>query len=361
MNLRRNTIRSLMLVVVIVSFNLAVARALEPWRLAGVGPISLAIEVGLFCLIRARGRPRKYAFWAGFEAGSVFGLWSFLYVRVPDSIVGSVWDAYAATVNEFLRVNYGLPVLDRSPFDPVLLAAIVVFAFLPQLLMGLGAGGLALSFTWSRRSRAWTIALFAMVAFLIVHLAGWIAAWNALPAQPPWLIFGLTPGGLMLEFGLLALIGRWKRPERRVFWLGFVAGRSLVLWSYFRAMTVTQIPVTQYLRYGPSGPWYARPSPESPLWTLWTNYTALASYLLGRPPQGTFIVAWTNNTNDALAYSLIIFLPQLLFALAVGFLWLRVAIMTHRCAGKRSTDDQVADAAQSPSLRECKADPHPVV
>jgi hypothetical protein len=201
------------------------------------------------------------------------------------------------------------------------------------LLMGLGAGGVALSFTWSKRSRAWTIALFAIVAFLIVHLAGWLAAWNALPAQPPWLIFGLTPGGLMLEFGLLALIRQWNRPQTRAFCLGFVAGGSLVLWSYVRAMTVTQIPVTQYLRYGPSGPWYARPIPESPLWTLWTDYTAFASYLLGRPPQGTFIVAWTNNTNDALAYSLIIFLPQLVFAVTGALLGLRAQVVIRMVIG----------------------------
>jgi hypothetical protein len=165
MNLRRNTIASLMLVVVIVALNVAAARAIyrfEPWRLAGAGPITLAIQAGLFFLIRARGRPRQYAFWAGFEVGSVLGLWSFLYVRVPDSTVGSVWDAYAAAINEFLRVNYALPVLNRGPFDPIFLTVVAVFAFLPQLLMGLGAGGLALSFTWARQSRATTIARFAM-------------------------------------------------------------------------------------------------------------------------------------------------------------------------------------------------------
>ena len=346
MNLRRNTIAALMLVVIIVALNLAAARAIymfEPWRLAGVGPISLAIQAGLFYLIRSRGRPRQYAFWAGFEAGSILGLWSFLYVLVPDSIVGSIWDAYAAVIDEFLRVNFGLPVLNRNPLDPVFLAAVAVFAFLPQVLMGLGAGGLALSFTWSRRSRALTIALFALFA----HLAGWLAAWNALPAQPPWLIFGLTPGGLMLEFGVLALILRWNRPEWRAFWLGFVAVGSLVVWSYFQAMTVTQLPITEYLRYGPSGPWYARPIAGSPLWTLWTNYTALASYLLGRLPHGTFIVAWTNSPNDALAYSLIVFLPQSIFAVAGGLLWLQVATITQRRA-RSAANDQVADGAQRP-------------
>ena len=48
-----------------------------------------------------------------------------------------VWDGYAAGINEFLRINYGLPVLDRGPFDPILLTAIAVFAFLPQLPHGL--------------------------------------------------------------------------------------------------------------------------------------------------------------------------------------------------------------------------------
>ena len=61
MKLRRNTIGSLMLVVVIVALNLACRACdylVEPWRLAGVGPIALAIEAGAVLLdSRSRAAP----------------------------------------------------------------------------------------------------------------------------------------------------------------------------------------------------------------------------------------------------------------------------------------------------------------
>ena len=91
----RNSIVSLMYVVGIVALNLTLGRFIfegEPWRLAGLAPIAVMIQLGLFCLIRARGRVRRYAFWAGFEAGGLLGFWSFLYTRVPESWVGSLWD-----------------------------------------------------------------------------------------------------------------------------------------------------------------------------------------------------------------------------------------------------------------------------
>ncbi len=68
----RNSIVSLMYVVGIVALNLTLGRLIfegEPWRLAGLAPIAVMIQLGLFFLIRARGRVRRYAFWAGFEAG----------------------------------------------------------------------------------------------------------------------------------------------------------------------------------------------------------------------------------------------------------------------------------------------------
>ena len=58
----RTSIVSLMLVVGIVALNLALGRTIflaEPWRLAGIAPIGVIIQVGLFFLIRARGRPRQ--------------------------------------------------------------------------------------------------------------------------------------------------------------------------------------------------------------------------------------------------------------------------------------------------------------
>ena len=183
MNPRRNSIARLMWIVGIVALNLAVGRSIflsEPWRLAGIGPIAVAIELGLVCLIRARGRPRRYAFWTGFEAGSLLGLWSFVCVRVPESRVGALWDEYGAFIDGQLLAAYGLSVLDRGPLDPVFLSMIAVFAFLPQLLLGIAGGFLGLSLAWSRRSRVLTFTLFAIAAFLVLHVAAWLAAWNAL-------------------------------------------------------------------------------------------------------------------------------------------------------------------------------------
>jgi hypothetical protein len=323
MKLPRSSIVMLMCVVGIVALNLAVGRVIYqdvPWKLAGIGLIGVVLQVGFFCLICSQGRPRLYAFWAGVEFGGVVGLWSFLHARVPDSWVGSLWEEYAEFIDVLLSAHFGLSVLDRGPEDPVLLATVAIFAFLPQLLMTLGGGLLGLSLAWSARARASVFTLFAIVGILVLNLAVWLAAWNALPAQPPWLPFGVTPGGLLLQLGLFGLIRSWSRTRSRAFWVGFVAVGSLVFWSYLRAMIFTHIQTARYFMYWPNGPWYARPTSEAPLWTLWIDYTALASYLLGRPPYGTYIVAWTNNPIDSLAYALIVLLPHWLAALGGGVL-----------------------------------------
>ena len=134
--------------------------------------------------------------------GGLLGLSSFLYARVAESRVGSLWDNYGEFIDGCLRSYYGISVLNRGPLDPVLLLTVAVFAFLPQLLMAVAGGLLGLSVGWSAWSRALTFKLFAMIGILVLNLAAWITAWNALPAQPPWLPFGVTPGGLLLQLGL---------------------------------------------------------------------------------------------------------------------------------------------------------------
>ena len=89
---RRVTIASWMYLVAIVALDLAVAHAVylfEAWRFAGIAPIAIALELGLFFLIRSRGRLRPYAFWAGFEIGGLLGIASFLFANVPDSRLGA--------------------------------------------------------------------------------------------------------------------------------------------------------------------------------------------------------------------------------------------------------------------------------
>ncbi len=166
MNQRRTTIASLMKLVAIVALNLCIGQMIfwyEPWRLAGIGPIAVAIQVGLFFLLRSRGRPRPYAFWVGFEMGGLLGLSSFLYLRVPDSVVGAIWDDYAEFIDDLLSVHLGLSVLNRGPFDPTLLIAVAVFASLPQMLMAIAGGSTGLFLGWSRQSR--------MLAFKVVAIA----------------------------------------------------------------------------------------------------------------------------------------------------------------------------------------------
>jgi hypothetical protein len=157
MSPRRKSIASLMKLVAIVALNLGIGRMIflsEPWRLAGIAPIAMAIQFGLFFLARSSGRPRRYAYWLGFETGGLLGICSFMYARVPDSAVGALWEEYTVFINDLLRVHLGLSIFDRNPFDPALLIVVAVFGSLPQMLMAIAGGLLGLCLGWSMRSRA---------------------------------------------------------------------------------------------------------------------------------------------------------------------------------------------------------------
>ena len=317
----RCSILDLMRLAIVVALNMEIAQWLfrgEPWRLAGGCLTVVAIQVALLLMIRARGRPRHYAFWAGFELGILLGLCSFLRVRVPESWVGDCWDVYATWIDGLLTSHFGLSALKRPQLDPVFLTIVAVFAFIPQAPMGLCCGLLALSLAWSSHCRAITIKLLASSATLIVNLAAWFAVWYAIPAQPPGGIIGVSSGGLVMNWGFVRLIQSWRRPQSRAFWCGFVTLGSVVLASYLRGVAFAGIPLARYFTNWPKGPWYARPVTDLPLWTLWTDYTAVASYGLGIPAQGIPIVAWTGRVADTLAYALIILVPHMLFALGGG-------------------------------------------
>ncbi len=330
MSLPRSSIARLMCAVGIIGLNLAVGRVIyrfTPWRLAGVVLIGVVLQVGLYRLIRSRGRRRDYTFWAGLELGGLVGVTSFLYARVPNSWVGSLWDAYAVFIDDHFRTHFGSSVLNRGPEDPALLVVVAVFAFLPQLLMALVGGSLGLSLGSSPRSRHSVYTLFAIVGILVFDAA----AFSTLPAQPPWLYAGVAPGGLLLQLGLYGAIRSWGRPRPRAFWVGFAAVASIVFWSYLSAMTLTPTPVAWNLAFWPDGPSYARPITAAPLWALWINYTSLASYALGRPAYGTFLVVWNHNSTDSLVYSLIVLLPHLLAALVGGILALLITRLADTC------------------------------
>jgi hypothetical protein len=320
---RQTSLLALLGVVGIVALDLAFARVFvpyEPWRVAGVAMIGLLIQVGLVFLFRARGMRRRYAFWAGFEVGALVGFSSFFYVRVPGSTIGNLWGVYGEFIDGCLSHYFGISALNRGALDPVLLWIVAVFAFLPQLCMAVTGGVLALSVGSSARARAQTIRLFAITGTLVMNVIAWLAAWNALPAQPPWLPFGITPGGLLLELGTYGLVRTWGRPNARTFWLIFLAVDSLVLWSYLDAMVFHHVQTAWYFHCWTDGPLYATPIRSAPLWTVWIDYTFMASYILGRPPHGTYIVAWPNHLLDNVSYTFIILVPHLLAATVGGAL-----------------------------------------
>ena len=75
---------------------------------------------------------------------------------------------------------------------------------------------------------------------------------------------------------------------------------------------------------------------------LWTDYTALASYWLGRPPYGTSIIFWTHDLSGSLIYTVIVIVPHLLAALGGGMLGMFVTWL----AGLRAARGQCGDRGQ---------------
>ena len=233
--------------------------------------------------------------------------------HVPESSVGYLWERYGEFIDGCLHDYCGIAFLSRGYLDPAFLTLVAVFAFLPQLLMAVCGGLVSLSVAWSPRSRDLTFMLVALIGLPLFNVAAWLSIWNALPPQPPWLPFGVTPGGLLLQLGLYNLCRRWNRPSvARSSGSGSWWSVRLVFWSYLHAMVFNHIQTARYLTYWPGGPIYARPIPDAPLWALWIDYSVLASYALGRPPHGTYIVAWTQNPADSLIYSAIVLMPQCL-------------------------------------------------
>ena len=157
-----------------------------------------------------------------------------------------------------------------------------------------------------------------VVGILVVNGALWATAWSVVPAQPPWLPVGITPGGLLLQLGLYGLIRTWRSPQSRAFWVGFVAVGSLVYGSYLSATVFTNVQAALALWHGRSDPSHAGPLPAVLLWRLWNDYVTLASHSLGRPAHGTFLVVWSGKPIDSLIYALIVLVPHLLAAMVAG-------------------------------------------
>ena len=166
---RRSAVARLMAWVAVVAANLAAARALPEDEnralLAGVAPMGLALQAGLFLAIRRRGRLR--AFWLGFVACALGSLATFAFatIRVPQVkyrsqpggrlliFSGPPWNGYHHlafdSLNDWLM---GLGV--RQGTDRLFVAEVVIYS-LPQLLIGLAGGvaGLLLRWAWLRSIR----------------------------------------------------------------------------------------------------------------------------------------------------------------------------------------------------------------
>ncbi len=173
MEIPRVSIGKLMVVVVLIALNLAAGRAVYsfgPWLLAGFVPTVLVLQFGVFRLIRNRGRAR--VFWAGFVAGGVLAVgslaWSFLFrtsVNIGINVTTGqkitittpgfpaadrVWSAWVVYLTFVENCVESLPmaedILGRE--DSATAIAFAVVVVLPQLLIAVSGGLLALVVTW---------------------------------------------------------------------------------------------------------------------------------------------------------------------------------------------------------------------
>jgi hypothetical protein len=81
-----------------------------------------------------------------------------------------------------------------------------------------------------RRPRFSIGRLMIVVGLIALNLsAGW-----ALLAIEPWLLIGVAPAGLELQWAAFRMIG--SRGRARAFWAGFLAAGTLAAWSLVGAM-----------------------------------------------------------------------------------------------------------------------------
>lgn len=153
----RFSIARLMVVVGVVAFNFAAVQfwshSSSPSLLTGRFLTSLALQAGLFCLIRSRGT-RFFSFWAGFE---VFGLAAAIttiymdFFTAEDSLLFRQWDEYLFSAYNFIE---RLCTLIKDPYYQSRAKTILLLqngsftsdflyefiSFLPQFLVALVGG-----------------------------------------------------------------------------------------------------------------------------------------------------------------------------------------------------------------------------
>jgi hypothetical protein len=326
MKLPQVSLIALMVFIGVVAVELAAAQTIfdaTPWMLAGVSLIVIAVQVCLLLLIRYWNRSWPRAFWAGFIVGGLLGLWSFLHVRVPESAQGLLWEAYATRVDLLLLEYFNVSLLRRNPYDPVFLFLVAIFAFLPQLLMAAVGGVVGLLIVLLARHRTAALTLMTIAAIVAANLA---AVW-AIPGDRPWLLAADAPGGVLLQLGLFGLVR--ARGGARWFWAGIVAASVLVFGSYLWAMMTTNFHSVQIMTDQNARRLFVKPVHGASKWALWMDHTALASYGLVPSPSGAYTVAWSDGKGSALAYVLVVLLPQVLIIVAGGVVgWLAAGVFS---------------------------------
>jgi hypothetical protein len=138
----RTSIAALMTVVAVVALNIGIARALFatlPSLIAGVAPIAALLQIGVYLLIRRRGRAR--AFWSGFVACGTAALatllWAFAF---RGSSMSALWSFYAEETAIRIIVRDYPQLLRGLAWLPTAAAIFLV----PQLLAAMFGGLLAL-------------------------------------------------------------------------------------------------------------------------------------------------------------------------------------------------------------------------
>lgn len=151
----RVSLATLMAVVLVAAINLAAGRAFLP-RLGPMGWViglsGLALQIGLFGLIRKRGQDR--VFWAGFVAAGSLALMTFVWEEsVPNNKTpfGSPWLTYMLLIDNIMpSLSFRTP---PGGWPATRLAVNAVVLVLPQLFIAL-AGGLLFRGIATRRSIA---------------------------------------------------------------------------------------------------------------------------------------------------------------------------------------------------------------
>jgi hypothetical protein len=149
-----------------------------------------------------------------------------------------------------------------------------------------------------------------------------LAAGRVLFSIEPWLLIGVAPTGLALQFAVFRLI--LSRGPARAFWAGFLAAGLLAAWSLVGAMlfrTSVNVGINRttgqritFTTPGYRGADYA--------WAAWRNYLELVMNALARLPSTAGILQ-RDDAAEAIAGVVVAFLPQFLIALACGLLaWL---------------------------------------